>query len=188
MPFFDDGWCPSLSSFTVCSIPRCLVDAIIFLAPISGFDQVLAEDRSVNRLVSYLSNHWSCELTVFVQEDSVLLWKAVCSNKLLANVDLVLFLNKCDILDAKLSSGIRLSKYVRSYGDRPNDMETASKCRYLNPFLYSAADLNRRLPKQVQRDTSRILAAPTEILWILHDCHGTTHFRLSVLVEFDSMI
>ncbi|KAG1779399.1 guanine nucleotide binding protein, alpha subunit [Suillus placidus] len=94
VPFFDD------------------VDAIIFLAPISSFDQVLAEDRSVNRL-----------------EDSVLLWKAVCSNKLLANVDLVLFLNKCDILDAKLTSGIRLSKYVRSYGDRPNDMETASKCQ-----------------------------------------------------------
>ncbi|KAG5651198.1 hypothetical protein H0H81_009527 [Sphagnurus paluster] len=41
------------------------------------------------------------------QEDSVLLWKAVCSNKLLANVDLVLFLNKCDILDAKLKSGIK---------------------------------------------------------------------------------
>ncbi|KAH7882317.1 guanine nucleotide binding protein, alpha subunit [Phlebopus sp. FC_14] len=92
VPFFDD------------------VDAIIFLAPISGFDQVLAEDRSVNRL-----------------EDSVLLWKAVCSNKLLANVDLVLFLNKCDILDAKLKSGIRLAKYVRSYGDRPNDLDNASK-------------------------------------------------------------
>ena len=30
------------------------VDAIIFLAPISGFDQVLAEDRTVNRLVSLL--------------------------------------------------------------------------------------------------------------------------------------
>ncbi|KAH7910678.1 guanine nucleotide binding protein, alpha subunit [Hygrophoropsis aurantiaca] len=92
VPFFDD------------------VDAIIFLAPISGFDQVLAEDRSVNRL-----------------EDSVLLWKAVCSNRLLANVDLVLFLNKCDILEAKLKSGTRLSKYVRSYADRPNDLETASK-------------------------------------------------------------
>lgn len=58
----------------------------------------------------------------------MLLWKAVCSNKLLANVDLVLFLNKCDILESKLDSGIRLSKYVRSYGDRPNDIETASKC------------------------------------------------------------
>ncbi|KAF9527409.1 G-protein alpha subunit-domain-containing protein [Crepidotus variabilis] len=86
------------------------VDAIIFLAPISGFDQVLLEDRSVNRL-----------------EDSVLLWKAVCSSKLLANVDLVLFLNKCDILERKLMGGVRMAKYVRSYGDRPNDLENVSK-------------------------------------------------------------
>ncbi|KAJ8688678.1 hypothetical protein PTI98_013436 [Pleurotus ostreatus] len=92
VPFFDD------------------VDAIIFLAPISGFDQVLSEDRTVNRL-----------------EDSVLLWKAVCSNKLLAGVDLVLFLNKCDILEAKLNSGVSLAKYVRSYGDRANDLDTAGK-------------------------------------------------------------
>ena len=83
----------------------------VFLAPISGFDQVLTEDRSINRL-----------------EDSVLLWKSVCSNKLLANVDLVLFLNKCDILEAKLKAGVRLAKYVRSFGDRPNDLDTASKC------------------------------------------------------------
>lgn len=67
----------------------------------------------------------------------MLLWKAICSNKLLANVDLVLFLNKCDILDAKLKSGIQLAKYVRSYGDRPNDLDTACKCW---PFLFSALD------------------------------------------------
>jgi hypothetical protein len=66
------------------------VDAIIFLAPISAFDQVLTEDRSINRL-----------------EDSVLLWKALCSSKLLGNVDLILFLNKCDILERKLRGGIR---------------------------------------------------------------------------------
>ncbi|KAF4616850.1 hypothetical protein D9613_008685 [Agrocybe pediades] len=83
-PFFDD------------------VDAIIFLAPISGFDQVLSEDRTVNRL-----------------EDSVLLWKAVCSSKLLANVDLVLFLNKCDILEKKLKSGVRklLDRTTTGYDD-----------------------------------------------------------------------
>ncbi|KAL1743993.1 guanine nucleotide binding protein, alpha subunit [Schizophyllum fasciatum] len=91
-PFFDD------------------VEAIIFLAPISAFDQVLVEDKTVNRL-----------------EDSVLLWKAVCQNKLLCNVDLVLFLNKCDILEAKLNSGIRFSKYVRSYGDRENSFTAVSK-------------------------------------------------------------
>lgn len=104
------------------------MDAIIFLAPISGFDQVLAEDRSVNRLVRIAFHCSLSDTRRSVQEDSVLLWKAVCSNKLLASVDLVLFLNKCDILEAKLSSGIRLSKYVRSYGDRPNDLDTASKC------------------------------------------------------------
>ncbi|KAH9887208.1 G-alpha-domain-containing protein [Cubamyces lactineus] len=92
VPFFDD------------------VNAIIFLAPISAFDQTLVEDRSINRL-----------------EDSVLLWKEVCSNKLLAKVDLVLFLNKCDILASKLKSGIRLAKYVRSFGDRPNEPEVAEK-------------------------------------------------------------
>ncbi|KAJ2915866.1 hypothetical protein MD484_g4551, partial [Candolleomyces efflorescens] len=91
-PFFDD------------------VDAIIFLAPISAFDQVLTEDKTVNRL-----------------EDSVLLWKAVCSNKLLANVDLVLFLNKCDILEKKLNAGVRLQKYIRSYGDRENTLDAVSK-------------------------------------------------------------
>ncbi|KZT36488.1 G-alpha-domain-containing protein [Sistotremastrum suecicum HHB10207 ss-3] len=86
------------------------IDAIIFLAPISAFDQTLVEDRTVNRL-----------------EDSVLMWKMICQNKMLSKVDLVLFLNKCDILGSKLSSGIRLAKYVRSYGERSNDVDTASK-------------------------------------------------------------
>lgn len=111
---WDTGTLRSLGSFFIAATWAPYfdnVDAILFLAPISGFDQVLSEDRTVNRL-----------------EDSVLLWKAVCSNKLLATVDLVLFLNKCDILEAKLKGGVRLSKYVRSYGDRANDIETASKC------------------------------------------------------------
>ena len=73
----------------------------------------------------------SAILTAIVQEDSVLLWKEVCSNKLLAKVDLVLFLNKCDILESKLKSGVRLQKYVRSFGERPNDPEVAQKCGYL---------------------------------------------------------
>jgi len=51
----------------------------------------------------------------------------VCSNKLLANVELILFLNKCDLLGAKLRSGTRLCKYVRSFGDRSNDLDTVTK-------------------------------------------------------------
>ncbi|KAF8807879.1 G-alpha-domain-containing protein [Phlegmacium glaucopus] len=86
------------------------VNAIIFLAPISAFDQVLLEDPRVNRL-----------------EDSLFLWKSVVSNKLLANVDIVLFLNKCDLLQAKLEAGVRLNQHMISYGDRPNDYDSVSK-------------------------------------------------------------
>ena len=64
-----------------------------------------------------------------LKEDSVLLWKSVVSNQLLAKTNLVLFLNKCDVLRAKLRAGIRLGKYVISYGDRPNDFEHASECK-----------------------------------------------------------
>ncbi|KAJ7660060.1 guanine nucleotide binding protein, alpha subunit [Mycena rosella] len=85
------------------------MDAIIFLAPISAFDQVLAEEPRVNRLA-----------------DSVNLWTTIVSNKLLANTNIILFLNKIDIMKSKLESGIQLVDYVNSYGKRPNDLESAS--------------------------------------------------------------
>ncbi|KAF5380173.1 hypothetical protein D9615_006108 [Tricholomella constricta] len=92
VPYFDD------------------MDAIIFLAPISAFDQALAEDTEVNRL-----------------EDSVNLWKYIVSNKLLKDTSLILFLNKTDIMKDKLSSGIKFSDFVVSYGTRPNDFENTSQ-------------------------------------------------------------
>ncbi|KDQ18140.1 hypothetical protein BOTBODRAFT_155240 [Botryobasidium botryosum FD-172 SS1] len=92
VPFFDD------------------VNAIIFLAPISAFDQSLVEDPRINRI-----------------EDSFLLFKAICSNKLLHNVSIVLFLNKCDLLRAKLEAGVPVNKYIISYGDRPNDYTNVSQ-------------------------------------------------------------
>lgn len=110
VPFFDD------------------MNAIIFLAPISCFDQVLMEDHTVNRL-----------------EDSVLLWKNIVSNPLLAKTNLVLFLNKCDVLRAKLNSGIQLGKYVISYGDRPNDFQHASD--YLRRKFYNIHQENSPHPR-----------------------------------------
>ncbi|KAH6914231.1 guanine nucleotide-binding protein alpha-4 subunit [Coprinopsis sp. MPI-PUGE-AT-0042] len=86
------------------------MDAIIFLAPLSGFDEVLSEDPTVNRL-----------------EDSVTLWKKIISNQLLKTAQTVLFLNKTDIFKAKLAAGILFGHYVVSYGlDKPNDYELAS--------------------------------------------------------------
>ncbi|KAF8587094.1 G-alpha-domain-containing protein [Ramaria rubella] len=88
------------------------MNAIIFLAPISSFDQVLAEDPRVNRL-----------------EDTLFLWRCLIANKLLANVNIVLFLNKCDLLKKKLQAGVQLRDYMTSYGERPNTYESVSKCK-----------------------------------------------------------
>ncbi|KAK0433571.1 guanine nucleotide binding protein, alpha subunit [Armillaria borealis] len=49
-------------------------------------------------------------------EDSLLLWQAVTSNKLLAKVNI-----------AKLDAGVRLNHHMTSYGDRPNDYDSVSK-------------------------------------------------------------
>ncbi|KAF8206213.1 guanine nucleotide binding protein, alpha subunit [Mycena galopus ATCC 62051] len=63
-------------------------NAIIFVAPVSAFDQ---------------------------NDDSL---------QLFTHVHLVLFLNKTDLLKAKIDSGLRVQKYITSFGDRTNDYET----------------------------------------------------------------
>ncbi|EED85956.1 candidate G-protein alpha subunit [Postia placenta Mad-698-R] len=89
IPYFDDA------------------TAIIFLAPVSAFDQYLAEDPRVNRV-----------------DDSLQLFKQICSNPLLKNAHLVLFLNKADVLASKLAKGVKINKYITSYGERPNEVES----------------------------------------------------------------
>ena len=91
------------------------VNMLIFLAPASAFDQTLSEDPTVNRL-------W----------DSFLIWKTVCSSRLLRNVSFILCLNKYDILDAKLKSGIQFAQHVTSYKNRPNETEPVLLCESIN--------------------------------------------------------
>ncbi|KIO09661.1 hypothetical protein M404DRAFT_279884 [Pisolithus tinctorius Marx 270] len=87
------------------------VTAIIFLAPISCFDERLAEDPRVNRL-----------------EDSFILWKAICSSKLLKSTTLIIFLNKIDLLDKKIADGVVVRRFLPSYADRPNETMAVVKC------------------------------------------------------------
>ncbi|KAG5719020.1 Guanine nucleotide-binding protein alpha-4 subunit [Termitomyces sp. T112] len=81
------------------------VNVIIFLSPVSVFDQRLEEDPRVNRL-----------------EDSIILWTSICQSKLLAKTQLILFLNKCDLLRRKLKRGVRVKDFLPSYGSRPNEV------------------------------------------------------------------
>jgi len=92
VPYFDDA------------------SAVIFLAPISAFDQYLEEDPRTNRI-----------------HDSLQLFTATCSNKLLRNSSMVLMLNKTDILKRKLQSGVMVKKYITSYGERENRYEEVAE-------------------------------------------------------------
>lgn len=72
-----------------------------------------------------------------------MLWKSVIESKLLAHVNIILFLNKCDLLKKKLESGVQLKHYMPSY-NRPNDYETVSQCASLLVsrliWLYKGSD------------------------------------------------
>ncbi|KAI0296518.1 G-alpha-domain-containing protein [Multifurca ochricompacta] len=106
------------------------VKAIIFLAPISVFDEKLEGEAGGNRL-----------------EDSIKFWTTICKSKLLTKVQLILFLNKCDILERKLVRGVPLRRYIPTYGDRANDMPTASK--YLRKQFQEIARKHSPEPRRV---------------------------------------
>lgn len=40
----------------------------------------------------------------------------------------ILFMNKCDLLDRKLKADIKLNAHLVTYGDRSNSSGTAVKC------------------------------------------------------------
>jgi len=101
------------------------VQAIIFLAPISAFDQMLAENATVNRLA-----------------DSFGLFAKICKERTLRESNIVLFLNKVDLLRAKLAAGVRFNKYVVRYGDRPNTFD--SICTYIKSQFVDAYKTHRK--------------------------------------------
>ncbi len=74
------------------------VQSIIFLAPLSAFDQPLIEDPSTNRLA-----------------DTFALFTQVVTHPLLRGASVILFLNKIDLLEKKLRQGRSLCSFWPEY-------------------------------------------------------------------------
>lgn len=138
---FDVGGCRTLRAAWLPYFDN--VNVIIFLSPISVFDQRLEEDSRVNRL-----------------EDSINLWTSICSSKLLAKTQLILFLNKCDLLRKKLKRGVRVNQYLPSYGDRPNEV---------NPVIRYFRDKFKEIQKQCSPEPRTTYIYPTTVT----DTEGT---------------
>jgi GTPase SAR1 family protein len=84
------------------------VDAVIFVAALSEYDQTLAEARRTNRMVEALE-----------------LFRSICNNRAFANTSVMLFLNKRDIFQEKLQySDIAAQKPFADYGGPQKDFNS----------------------------------------------------------------
>ncbi|KAG0168546.1 guanine nucleotide-binding protein subunit alpha [Apophysomyces sp. BC1034] len=129
------------------------VTAIVFLVAISEYDQVLAEDSSVNRL-----------------QESLTLFDSICNSRWFTKTSIILFLNKIDLFAEKL----KYSPLAHYFGDYTGDSNYEQACQYL---LQRFVSLNTRAEtKQVYThftcatDTNQIkfvMAAVSDI--IVHD-------------------
>lgn len=85
------------------------VTAVIFLAAMSEFDQVLVEDDSVNRM-----------------QEALTLFDSICNSKWFVQTSMILFLNKMDLFREKLEKGAKLKDYFPEY-QGANNYDEASK-------------------------------------------------------------
>lgn len=85
------------------------VTAVIFVAAISEYDQVLYEDESTNRI-----------------EEALTLFNQICNSKWFEKTAMILFLNKSDLFRIKIES-VPLQQYFKDYEGEGYD----EGCKYL---------------------------------------------------------
>ncbi|XP_069763961.1 guanine nucleotide-binding protein subunit alpha-12-like isoform X2 [Narcine bancroftii] len=102
------------------------ITSILFMVSSSEFDQVLFEDSSTNRLV-----------------ESINIFETIVNNRLFARVSIILFLNKTDLLEAKVKM-VSISDYFPDFQGRPNHLGDVQ--RYLlSCFSRQQRDVSRPL-------------------------------------------
>uniref|UniRef100_A0A0K0F0M0 Guanine nucleotide-binding protein alpha-5 subunit (inferred by orthology to a C. elegans protein) n=1 Tax=Strongyloides venezuelensis TaxID=75913 RepID=A0A0K0F0M0_STRVS len=84
------------------------VAAILFVVSLSGFDQTLEEDPTINRL-----------------EDSIELFYNILSNEFLLKSNIILFMNKKDLFESKLSK-VKFNDFYKNYNGN-NTFDECSK-------------------------------------------------------------
>ncbi|KAI8836362.1 guanine nucleotide binding protein, alpha subunit, partial [Chytridium lagenaria] len=101
------------------------ITAILFVVSISGYDQVLVEDPSVNRMY-----------------DAIALFQSICNNALLKSVNIILFLNKVDLLQKK----IQKSPIRRYFPDFDGDTSVkAAGAFFKNKFVSRNQSTTRKI-------------------------------------------
>ncbi|KAG0369024.1 guanine nucleotide-binding protein subunit alpha [Gamsiella multidivaricata] len=107
------------------------VNAIIFMAALSAYDQPCEDDPGLNRL-----------------QECMLLFNEIANHKLFALTSMILFLNKIDIFQRKLEAGSLVSTHFPEYRG-PNDyFSTTVFFQYR--FLQQCKDLQKQDTNQMR--------------------------------------
>ncbi|XP_072889967.1 guanine nucleotide-binding protein subunit alpha-12-like [Hemitrygon akajei] len=102
------------------------ITSILFMVSSSEFDQVLLEDGCTNRLV-----------------ESMNIFETIVNNKLFTRVSVILFLNKTDLLEAKVKT-VNIGDYFPDFQGQPHHLGDVQ--RYLlNCFSSKRRDRSRPL-------------------------------------------
>jgi len=106
------------------------VTAVLFVAAISEYDQVLYEDEQTNRMHEALN-----------------LFDEICNSRWFRSTSMILFLNKCDIFAEKLRRH-DLANYFAEYANPPwnNDYSIETANKFMSQLFESK---NRHAEKQV---------------------------------------
>lgn len=83
------------------------VTAIVFVAAVSEYDEVLFEDATMNRMA-----------------EALLLFESICNSRWFSSTLIILFLNKVDKLEQKLQQS-PITRYFRDYVGDPRDVGDA---------------------------------------------------------------
>jgi guanine nucleotide-binding protein G(i) subunit alpha len=86
------------------------VTAVLFVAAISEYDQVLYEDENTNRIT-----------------EALMLFEEICNSRWFRETSMILFLNKCDLFRDKLQS-VPLSQF---FGDYQGDESYENGCQFM---------------------------------------------------------
>ena len=101
------------------------VKAVLFVVSLSGYDMILVEDGTTNRM-----------------EESLNLFQAICVNKFFNNSSIILFLNKLDLFTEKINNTNHHLRLYFSHYNGPDHDVSAAKEFIKNKF--STCNLDRR--------------------------------------------
>lgn len=127
------------------------VTAVIFVAAVSEFDEVLFEDEWTNRM-----------------HEALVLFESICNSRWFSTTPIILFLNKIDVLKRKLKGGSSVRQYFPEYrGDERNVDEV---CKYFQEQFHKQ-NHNQQRPVYVHytcaTDTHSmkfVIAAVTDVI------------------------